>query len=95
MQDKELKRITIVIAGRSYPVKVTNEEALKMPGIEKKINDQIRQIQMSYKDRDIQDCLSMVLLQNSLQADFKETSLIDNAVADKLDDINSQLKAVL
>ena len=38
-QEKSTKRISVVIAGRSYPVKVSEAEARLIPGIEKKIND--------------------------------------------------------
>ena len=65
-QEIELRKLTIVIAGRSFPVKVTKEEALILPTLEKSLNDQIRQIQLSYVDRDIQDCLSMVLLTQAI-----------------------------
>jgi len=46
-QDKELKKMNIVIAGRSFPVKANKEEELILPVIEKKLNDQIRQMQLS------------------------------------------------
>ncbi len=91
-QEKSTKRVTVVIAGRSYPVKATEAEARIIPSIEKKINDQIMKIQMSYKDLDMQDYLSMVLLTNVLSNNNPEESDTDS-VSEKLDQINSLIES--
>jgi cell division protein ZapA (FtsZ GTPase activity inhibitor) len=93
-QEIELKKLTIVIAGRSFPVKVTKEEALILPNIEKNLNDQIRQIQLSYVDRDIQDCLSMVLLTQAISA-HNENAVITPEITDKVDGLNLEIESVL
>lgn len=93
-QDKNTKRMTVVIAGRSYPVKVSETEARLIPNIEKKINDQIMEIQMAYKDRDIQDCISMVLLTNSMSNINTEEPNTDG-LSEKLDSINSLLESAV
>ena len=86
-QEKNTNRISVVIAGRSYPVKATEAEARLIPIIEKKINDQIMRIQMSYKDLDMQDYLSMVLLTN----EASDTE----AISDKMDQLNSLIESSL
>lgn len=93
-QEIELKKLTIVIAGRSFPVKVTKEEALILPKLEKDLNDQIRQIQLSYVDRDIQDCLSMVLLTQAISA-HNGDALIIPEITDKVDELNLKIESVL
>ena len=93
-QEIELKKLTIVIAGRSFPVKVTKEEALILPKLEKTLNDQIRQIQLSYIDRDIQDCLSMVLLTQAIAA-HNEDALIIPEITDKVDNLNLEIESAL
>lgn len=93
-QEDETKRMTIVIAGRSYPVKATTDEARIIPNIEKRLNDQIRKIQLSYKDIDMQDCLSMVLLTNALQSNNADYQ-VDTEVSEKLENINSQIESVI
>lgn len=93
-QDKELKKLTIVIAGRSFPVKVNNEEELILPAIEKNLNDQIRQMQLSYADRDMQDCLTMVLLTQAISAQSKEPSIIPD-VSNKIDKLNLEIESTL
>lgn len=93
-QEAELKKLTIVIAGRSFPVKVTREEELILPSIEKNLNDQIRQMQLSYSDRDIQDCLSMVLLTQAISAHMKEPSIVPE-VTEKVDHLNQEIESAL
>ena len=93
-QEKSTKRMTIVIAGRSYPVKATEAEARLIPNIEKKINDQIMKIQLSYKDLDIQDYLSMVLLTNIMSTNNTEEPNTE-AVSEKLDHLNSLIESVI
>jgi len=93
-QENTTKRISVVIAGRSYPVKVTEEEARLIPGIEKRINDQLMKIQMSYKDLDMQDYLSMVLLTNVMSTDNTDPLKTDG-VSEKLDKINSLIESSL
>ena len=93
-QEIELKKLTIVIAGRSFPVKVTKEEALILPQIEKTLNEQIRQVQLSYADRDIQDCLFMVLLTQAIAAQNNESS-IDSELTDKISNLNLAIERAL
>ena len=93
-QDKELKKLTIVIAGRSFPVKANKEEELILPVIEKNLNDQIRQMQLSYADRDMQDCLTMVLLTQAISAQSKEPSIIPD-VSNKIDKLNLEIESSL
>ncbi len=93
-QEKSTKRITVVIAGRSYPVKATEAEARLIPSIEKKINDQIMKIQMSYKELDMQDYLSMVLLTNIMSSNNAEKPNTE-AVSEKLDHLNSLIESVI
>ena len=93
-QEIELKKLTIVIAGRSFPVKVTKEGALILPQIEKTLNEQIRQVQLSYADRDIQDCLSMVLLTQAIAAQNNESS-IDSELTDKISNLNLAIERAL
>lgn len=93
-KDKKLDRMTVVIAGRSYPVKVTEAEARILPNIEKDINDQLRKMQLSFKELDMQDCLSMVLLTKSL-ASKNNAGPSANEAEQKVDDINALIQEVL
>jgi len=94
IQDSELKKMTLVIAGRSYPVKVTKEEALMLPTLEKDLNDQIQRMQMTYRDKDMQDCLTMVLLTQAI-SNQKHTTSITPDLSQKIDALNQQIESTL
>jgi len=93
-QENEMKRMTIVIAGRSYPVKVNTQEERILPTIEKSLNDQIRQMQLSFDGRDMQDCLTMVLLTQALKGSNNSSST-DEDTGEKLNKINRTIESVL
>jgi len=93
-QEKSTTRTTVVIAGRSYPVKATEAEVILFPSIEKKVNDQIMKVQMSYKNLDMQDYLSMVILTNIMSSNDTEDPNIE-AVSEKLDLLNSLIESVI
>ena len=86
--------MTIVVAGRSYPVKVNKEEERILPIIEKNLNEQIRQIQISYSDRDMQDCLTMVLLTQAIAAYNPEPSILPE-ISTKVENLNQEIEALL
>ena len=62
MEGKDLVNITVLIAGRPYPLKVkaTDEPAIRQ--IVKEVNEKINHFQLTYNKKDKQDCLSMALL---------------------------------
>ncbi len=62
METNELVNITVVIAERSYPLKVKEEDVNKIRGIVEEINDKVNTFQKAYSRKDKQDYLSMALL---------------------------------
>ena len=62
MSEENLKRITVIIAGRSFPVKVSGDEESLVRGIEKDVNEKLNDLQMSYQGKDIQDYMSLAIL---------------------------------
>lgn len=60
--DQETKHITVVIAGRPYPLKIKGEDEPAIRKIVKEVNEKINQFQLTYTRKDKQDCLSMALL---------------------------------
>ena len=62
MDGNDTTSITILIAGRPYPLKVKlgDEDAIRK--IVKEINEKINRFQLTYTKKDKQDCLSMALL---------------------------------
>lgn len=60
--EHELKSITVVIAGRPYPLKVAEGEEAAVRKAAKEINDRVDGFSLAYTDQDKQDCLSMAIL---------------------------------
>jgi cell division protein ZapA len=57
-----MKSIVVTIAGRAFPLKVTDEEESMVLRVTDEINDKVRNLQKTYQQKDKQDCLSMALL---------------------------------
>jgi cell division protein ZapA (FtsZ GTPase activity inhibitor) len=62
MSKEETKHITVVIAGRPFPVTIPTTEEVALRNVVKSINDKINHFQLTYPQRDKQDYLSMTLL---------------------------------
>lgn len=62
MDDQETVNITVVIAGRPYPLKIKGEDEPAIRKIVKEVNEKVNKFQLTYTRKDKQDCLSMALL---------------------------------
>ena len=62
MSGKDTNHINVRIAGRVYPLKIKGEEESTILQIVDEVNEEISRFQSQYKNKDIQDCMSMVLL---------------------------------
>lgn len=92
------KRITVVIAGRPYSLKVKAEDEPVILRLTKEINVKIRQFQSTYTNKDKQDLLAMTLLNYSVdlhKARTKTTNLPTNPPADSLQEIDNLLDNLL
>ena len=92
-KDKNLK-ISVRLANRSYPLIMSKEEKELIVGIEKDLNEQIRQIQTSYENTDLQDCLAMILLEKSLESKLNENGK-ESIDVKMLKDLNQKIEDVL
>ncbi|MEL6394131.1 MAG: cell division protein ZapA [Bacteroidota bacterium] len=61
-QTDSTKSITVVIAGRPYPIRVNIQEEAGFRELVAQINKRFNDFQIKYTDRDKQDCLVMTLL---------------------------------
>lgn len=60
--------ITVLIAGRPYPLKIKSSDEPTIRKIVKEINDQVTNFQLKYTTKDKQDCLSMAALTYAVDA---------------------------
>lgn len=62
MENNELSTINITIAGRTFPVKVTEDEKPAVLALESELNEKIIHFQKTYSGRDKLDYVIMTLL---------------------------------
>lgn len=91
MSEEKLKRIILTIAGRTYPVKVSEAEEPVMRGIEKGINDKVNDLQISYEGNDIRDYLSLALISYAFELHKAENPAEKKILDDKLSEIEALL----
>jgi cell division protein ZapA (FtsZ GTPase activity inhibitor) len=59
---QELNSITVIVAGRPLPLRVKPEDEGSIRKLVKEINEKVNRFQITYPQKDKQDCLSMTLL---------------------------------
>ncbi|MFN3178180.1 cell division protein ZapA [Phaeodactylibacter xiamenensis] len=95
-QDKEMKHITVLIAGRPYPLKIDVADEPAIRKIVKEVNEKINRFQLTYTNKDKQDCLSMALLTYAVDLHKAKTSGgNDPALSGKLFQLEALLDQVL
>jgi cell division protein ZapA (FtsZ GTPase activity inhibitor) len=62
MDGQETKNITVLIAGRPYPLKIKAGDEPAIRKIVKEVNEKVNRFQLTYTNKDKQDCLSMTAL---------------------------------
>lgn len=94
--DNAQKKINVVVAGRSFPVKVTEEEEKSVRNIEKDINSQIQEYRKKYTDKDKLDLVIMVLLTKAF--DLDKIQSLENDISQthaQIDTLESTLDQLL
>ena len=60
--DDDSKKISVLIAGKSYPLKVKTKDEKPIRLIIKEVNEKIDEFQVNYPRRKQKDCMAMSLL---------------------------------
>jgi len=96
MEDQETKNITVVIAGRPYPLKIKGEDEPAIRKIVKEVNEKINKFQLTYTRKDKQDCLSMALLTYAVDL-FKaqQNQTRDTIIASRLSQLDHLLDSLV
>ncbi|WP_116125499.1 cell division protein ZapA [Lewinella sp. IMCC34183] len=92
------KPISVVIAGRPYPIRVGEAEEEGLRALVKEINDRFNDFQIRYRDRDKQDCLVMTLLTYASElrsARDQADSGSDAALSERLAKLNDLVEGML
>ncbi|MDB4538874.1 MAG: cell division protein ZapA [Saprospiraceae bacterium] len=62
MEGQDTLNITVLIAGRPYPLRIKAGDEHTIRKIVKDVNEKINKFQLTYIKKDKQDCLAMTLL---------------------------------
>lgn len=100
MDEKEMTNITVLIAGRPYPLKIKVGDEHTIRKIVKDVNDKVNKFQLAYAKKDKQDCLSMALLTyavdlHKVQENTDNTPISDNGLSDKITQLDELLDRLL
>lgn len=95
-----MTNITVLIAGRPYPlkVKVGDEDAIRR--IVKDVNEKVNRFQLTYTKKDKQDCLSMALLTYAVDLHKSKTGensspSFDPVISEKINQLDELLNHLL
>jgi cell division protein ZapA (FtsZ GTPase activity inhibitor) len=98
MEEKDdSKQLTVLIAGRPYPLKIKAGDEASIRRIVKEVNQKINEFQLAYPSRDKQDSMAMTVLSYAVDSfkARKSSSIDEPAFSAKLTDIESMLDQLL
>ena len=100
MDDKALVSTTVMIAGRSYPLKIQPSDEPTIKQIVKEVNEKVNSFSTAYTKKDKQDCLAMVLLTYAVDLHKANKEPIvnngeDSALAENIHQLESLLDTLL
>lgn len=82
--------VNVNVLGRDYPVKCSESEAEELKQVEVRLNRQLNQYRLKYVQLDKQDCLSMALIENlmeAFQSQQEELLSLCNKKIDRLEEL--------
>ncbi|QDP86131.1 cell division protein ZapA [Chryseobacterium sp. SNU WT5] len=90
----DIRRITISIAGRNYPLNVPSAEEETLRKVGKQIDAMIKDFEQNFDVRDKQDALAMCALKLGTNAEVAQISNEKNIIAstERLSNINQILE---
>lgn len=62
MDEQATKQITIIIAGRPYPLKIKATDEAAVRKVVQEVNEKVNRFQLTYQNKDKQDFLAMTAL---------------------------------
>jgi cell division protein ZapA (FtsZ GTPase activity inhibitor) len=83
--------LKVVVAGRTYPLSIEENEEQVVLDAAKDINKAIKLLQDSYAVKDMQDLLAMTALQLAAK---KDSASLENKESINIDEIEAQLKSI-
>ena len=88
--------MTVNIAGRSYPLRVKENDKLSIQQVVDDINEKVRDFQLTYINKDKQDCLAMALLTYAVDYNkIKQENDVSERVNQKVDHLESMIDEII
>ena len=86
----------VVIAGRTYPLRVKSGDEDSIQQVVDSLNEKVRDFQLTYINKDVQDCLAMALLTYAveLQKQTQKEETSDDLVK-KVDQLETLIDDIL
>ncbi len=96
MDKDKMKSITVVVAGRPYPLKINEGDEPTIRKIVNELNEKVNTFQLTYTDKDKQDGLAMAALTYAVDLfKAKQTSEISPKITVKLSELDDLLERLL
>ena len=98
MDGQETKQITVTIAGRPYPLKIRVGDEKSIRKVVREVNEKISRFQLTYTNKDKQDCLAMAVLTYAVDLQkVKQNSqtIQEPEIADKIAQLDTFLDELL
>ena len=93
MNDDDQQKITLNIAGRKYPMKVSQSEKQKALQFEKELQTTLMKIQQKYAVKDLQDAMAMLLIQQQFgKEENADITSIENSLSELENTLAESLK---
>ena len=93
--DADMKSITVLIASRPYPLRIKEEDEKRIKSIVKDINDKISKFQLTYAQKDKQDCLAMALLTYAVDLQKQREQTEDSLIMRHLEQIEALVDSAI
>ena len=96
--DEQLKSMQVMIAGRSYPLKVKEQDMDSIRQVVEDINDKIKDFQLTYINKDKQDCLAMALLTYAVdlhKVKLSDTNTTPQQISRKVEHLENLIDNIL
>jgi cell division protein ZapA len=90
--EKQLQSAEIMVGGKAFPIKLSEQEMNNLPQVEKNINERITDFQMKYKNLEKIDCISMALISYAFDLLNEKKSKSKEAVIEKIGAIQHLLE---
>lgn len=95
MDAEQMKSITVLIANRPYPLKIKEKDEKRIKEIVQEINDKINTFQLTYSQKDKQDCLAMALLTYAVDLHKNRENTENSTMVKHLQQIEALIDATL